>query len=148
VSFAWIFPEWAGKFRTIQVKYSDKEAPQSFLIPELITNLCDDLIEQIKSLPNHNDISYIHRVISMLAWFQHRFVVIHPFQDYNGRTARMLTLAITTNLDLPPIELSVDNPKTREKYLQAMKQADNSDYTQLETLLGQAMTESLSEAIK
>lgn len=26
VSFGWIFPTWAGKFRTIQVTFSDKEA--------------------------------------------------------------------------------------------------------------------------
>lgn len=26
VSYAWIFPKWAGKFRTINVTYSGKEA--------------------------------------------------------------------------------------------------------------------------
>jgi|SRR5579859_506577 len=49
VSFRWIFPDWAGKFRTIQVTYSGKEAPQYFRVPELIENLCKDLDTQLKS---------------------------------------------------------------------------------------------------
>lgn len=28
ISYAWIFPKWAGKFRTINVTYSGKEAMQ------------------------------------------------------------------------------------------------------------------------
>lgn len=41
VSFGWIFPKWAGKFRKIQVTYSAKEAPPYYQIPELIINLCN-----------------------------------------------------------------------------------------------------------
>src|ERR1035438_9338361 len=40
VSFGWIFPQWGGKFRKIQVTFSDKEAPQYFQVPELVKNLC------------------------------------------------------------------------------------------------------------
>ncbi|MGI8419730.1 MAG: hypothetical protein ACR2LN_03740 [Candidatus Levyibacteriota bacterium] len=50
-SFTWIFPTWAGKYRMIQVTFSDKEAPPYFQVSELIKNLCEDLEEQLKHLP-------------------------------------------------------------------------------------------------
>lgn len=51
VSNGWIFPDWAGKYRKIQVTFSDKEAPQYFQVPELVTNLCADLGIRLKHLP-------------------------------------------------------------------------------------------------
>lgn len=148
ISFGWIFPEWAGKFRTIQVKYSDKEAPPYFQLPELIHNLCEDLKARLKLLPAQDDANYISEVIRLIAWFQHRFVFIHPFQDYNGRTARMITIAILLILSLPPLELEVDSPDDRHRYLLSMQQADEGDYSLLEDLLSKALSESLDKVLK
>src|SRR3990167_7582294 len=52
ISFGWIFPKWAGRLRIVQVTISGKEAPVYFKIPELIVNLCSDLEERLKHLPN------------------------------------------------------------------------------------------------
>ena len=104
VSFGWIFPSWAGKFRTIQVTFSDKEATPYYQIPERITNLCKDLEVRLSELPIKTSDSFIISVVELLAWFQHTFVFIHPFQDYNGRMARMLTTLILLTLSLPPME--------------------------------------------
>ncbi|MBU0978728.1 MAG: Fic family protein [Patescibacteria group bacterium] len=143
IAFAWIFPDWAGKYRTIRVQYSDKEAPLPHLIPALTTNLCADLEERLK----HLDRSNIDDVIELLAWFQHRFVWIHPFQDYNGRLARMLTTFLLLQLGLPPIEIQADSKQDRENYLQAMYSADDGNYKKLESLIKQALDESLCNAI-
>lgn len=143
VSFGWIFPEWAGKYRKIQVTFSDKEAPPYFQVPELIKNLCEDLEERLKHLPAKEDESFILEAVKLLAWFQHRFVFIHPFQDYNGRTARMLTILIALKLDLPPLEIKVEKEADRKSYLTAMQKADGGDYSLLEQLIGQSLTETL-----
>lgn len=143
VSFGWIFPQWAGKYRNIQVTFSDKEAPQYFELPTLITNLCNDLEERVKHLPTKESESFILDVVKLLAWFQHRFVFIHPFQDYNGRVARMITLFILLKLDLPPIELKIEREKNRKQYLISMQEADEGDYSSLEQLIGQALSETL-----
>jgi Fic family protein len=143
VSFAWIFPKWAGKYRTIQVTFSDKEAPPYFQVSELIKNLCEDLAERLKHLPTTENEQYILEVVKLLAWFQHRFVFIHPFQDYNGRTARMLTILILLKLDLPPIELKADTGEDRKQYLTAMQQSDEGELSLLEQLIGQALSETL-----
>lgn len=143
VSFGWIFPDWAGKYRKIQVTFSDKEAPLYFEMPMLVTNMCNDLEERLKYLQSKEDEQFILEVVKLLAWFQHRFVFIHPFQDYNGRTARMLTIVILLKLGLPPLELKVDGEDDRKQYLTAMQNADEGDYSLLEQLIGQALSETL-----
>ncbi len=140
-SFGWIFPKWAGKYRTTQVEFSGKEAVLFILIPEMITNLCADLEERIKHLSS-GAINYIEQVVELLAWFQHEFVLIHPFQDYNGRLARMLTTLILLKISLPPIELKITG-NGRRNYLEAMYAADGGDFTKLEQIIGNALNESL-----
>lgn len=143
ISFGWIFPKWAGNFRTIQVTFSGNEALPFYRVPELVTNLCLDLSERLHHLPSVSDETYIVRVVELLAWFQHAFVFIHPFQDYNGRMARMLTTFLLLSLNLPPMELKADTGVDRKRYLAAMQRADNGDYSALENLVSRALSEVL-----
>lgn len=144
VSFKWIFPEWAGSYRTIQVTYSGKEAPFYAQISELVINLCADLKERIKNLPQNTQPDFIWEVVKLLAWFQHRFVVIHPFQDYNGRIARMMTILILLKLNLPVAEIKAQD-EDRAEYLAAMQQADEGDMLSLESLISETLIESLEK---
>ncbi len=143
VSFGWIFPKWAGKFRSIQVTISGKEVPSYFKIPELVVNLCKDLEERLKHLPNYQTDKYILEVVKLLAWFQHKFVFIHPFQDYNGRTARMLTILLLLILNLPPVEIKAEKGSDRKLYITAMQKGDKGDLTLLDNIIGQALYEGL-----
>ncbi len=148
VAYGWIFPNWAGKYRKIQVTFSGKEAPSYFQVPELIHTLCEDLAERLKHLPKSVDENYSIEIIKLLAWFQHRFVFIHPFQDYNGRTARMLTSLILLQLNLPTVEIKVAKSTDRKQYLQAMQEADQGNYSLLEVIISQSLTEALESITK
>ena len=84
-------------------------------------------------------------LISLLAWFQHRFVWIHPFRDYNGRVARLLTNLLLLNLGFPILTIKAETGKDRDRYVKAMKAGDNYDLSKLESLLAQALKTSLEE---
>ncbi|MEK7154852.1 MAG: Fic family protein [Patescibacteria group bacterium] len=144
VSFGWIFPDWAGKYRNVQVEFSGKVASPYHKIPEMILGMCQDLKERLKHL-NSADSNYLNDVLELLAWFQHRFVFIHPFLDYNGRVARMLTILIILKLNLPPVEIKAETGNDRKKYLEAMYAADDGDYQKLINLIGAALKEYLSK---
>lgn len=146
IGFGFIFPDWAGKFRTIEVTVGDYEPPHYSKISELVKNLCDDLAERLKHLPSpQNEEIFLSELITLLAWFQHRFVWIHPFRDYNGRVARLLTNLILLNLEFPILTIKAETGKDRDKYINAMKAADNYDLSKLESLLAQALKISLEE---
>jgi len=147
VSFGWIFPDWAGKYRKIQVTLSGKEAPLYFQVPELMAALCKDLSERLKHVPAAKNENFILEVVRLLAWFQHRFVFIHPFQDYNGRTARMLTQLLLLKFDLPAVEIQVETIGQRKQYIQALQTGDDGDLSKLEDILNQTLTEGLEQFI-
>lgn len=147
VGFGFIFPDWAGKFRIVDVTVGIYEPPHYSKIPELINNLCDDLKERLKYLPKpNNQEKFLIEVISLLAWFQSRFAWIHPFKDYNGRIARLLTNLLSLDLGLPAFEIRADGKKDRDLYIKAIKAADKQDFSLLENLLADALEESLQKS--
>jgi Fic family protein len=146
VGFGFIFPDWAGKFRIIDVMVGEYEPPHFSRIPELVTNLCDDLSERLKHLTtSESGEKFLAEIISLLGWFQHRFVWIHPFKDYNGRLARLLTNLLLLKLRLPIATIKAETAKDRDRYIQALKAADREDYSTLENLIAKAIQESLEK---
>ena len=146
IGFGFIFPDWAGKFRTTDVTVGEYEPPHYGRIPEFVENLCDDLSERLKHLPSlESEEEFLIEVISLLAWFQHRFVWIHPFKDYNGRVARLLTNLLALNLNLPLFEIKAETGEDRSRYVAAMKAADKQNYSKLEDLVARALKESLEK---
>ncbi|MBP7967131.1 Fic family protein [Candidatus Woesebacteria bacterium] len=138
----------AGQYRTIQVTYSSKEAPHYSRIAEMMKILCDDTEYSIEHLPEIAEDNFITRVIELLSNFQHRFVFIHPFVDYNGRTARMFTSYILMRLNLPIVEIQVENNTERQNYIKALQKADEHNYSYLETIIADALNESLQKVTK
>ena len=146
VGFGFIFPDWAGKFRTVDVTVGEYEPPHYSKITVLVNNLCDDLEERLKHIPlSENEEQFLAEVISLLAWFQHRFVWIHPFKDYNGRGARLLTNLLVLNFGLPALEIKAETAVDRQRYIKAMKAADQYEFSKLENLIIEALRESLEK---
>lgn len=141
--FKWIFPETGGCFRNIEVTVSNHTPPKFYLIPELMMNLCKDLDIRTKNLPSSSKSDFIEELIVLLSWAQHRFLWIHPFQDYNGRIARLLTNVILLNLNLPPIELKVETKIGRQRYIKALQKADKGNLKNMEELINEAIEESI-----
>jgi fido (protein-threonine AMPylation protein) len=57
----------------------------------------------------------------------HRFECIHPFQDGNGRTGRVLVTWMFRHYGLPPFDLPEGR---RSEYIEAMEAADAQFQTQ------------------
>lgn len=148
IGFSDILMEEAGKFRIIQVTYSGKEAPHFSKISEMTKILCEDTEFALSKLPKSTDNLFIERVVELLSHFQHRFVFIHPFVDYNGRSARMFTSYILMRLSLPIIEVDTEKSKDRKDYIKALQKADEGDYQDLENIISKALNESMINVIK
>ncbi len=148
IGFGWIFPAMGGKFRIIDVTVSKHIPPKFYLIPQLMTDFTKDLKTRLKYLPKIDNPNFISELNVLLAWAHHRFLWIHPFQDYNGRIGRLLNNIILLNQDLPPIELKVETTSGRKKYVEALQKADGGDYNNLGKLIRSAIEESIKEIQK
>jgi hypothetical protein len=77
------------------------------------------------------------------AWLHHRFSVIHPFTDGNGRVSRCLaTLVLLRDKWLP----LVVTRGVRTKYIDALRAADKGDLRPLVDLIGNLQRKAIREA--
>lgn len=145
IGFGWIFPDSGGKFRKIDVRVSKHIPSKFFLVPQLISDFTKDLEIRTKHLPKIEDSNFFEELIALLSWAHHRFLWVHPFQDYNGRIGRLLINIILLNLDLPPIELKVETKAGRKKYIEALQAADDGNCRKLEKIIRSALEEAIEE---
>ena len=67
------------------------------------------------------------------AWLHHRFTLIHPFVDGNGRVARSLASLVLLKHEWFPLVVTRSD---KGAYLSAIRQADQGDLKPLTTLMG------------
>lgn len=104
--------------------------------PELVEGLLEDLLSQwrdrfpqILTLPSQQKVGEITR-------FHHQFLKIHPFMDGNGRIARFLLAQQATELLNQRRRIVIED---RRPYFDALTEADNGNYSNLEALVTQAI---------
>lgn len=81
-------------------------------------------MENLVSIYNDAQEKNIHPLICA-TWFHHAFTTIHPFQDGNGRVARLLASLILIKHGLFP--LTVLREEAKVKYINALEKADAGD---------------------
>jgi len=78
------------------------------------------------------------------AWLHHAFTQIHPFQDGNGRVARALASLVFIKRNFFPLVVDRDD---RERYIDALEEADRGDLSHLVRLFAQIQKRALTKAI-
>lgn len=82
-----------------------------------------DEIDRLVELYNEYIVGDIHP-LALAAWLHHRFIIVHPFADGNGRVARALSLLVLLQKEYAPIVVRRDN---REEYIEALDLANEGD---------------------
>lgn len=78
--------------------------------------------------------------IDCLIYAHYEFIRIHPFNNGNGRTGRILMNIVAMKLGYQPLELYYREGESRRVYIDAMKAADNGNYDKLTTLISEELT--------
>lgn len=95
--------------------------------PEHVQSEMDKLLEHYEEIRNQSVPTHVEA-----AWLHHRFVQIHPFQDGNGRVARMLMAYCYTRRGEP---CPVIRTAEREAYIGRLETADQGNLRPFAELL-------------
>lgn len=88
-----------------------------FATPEETPSKMSDLINWLRAEYEKKD----KQAILIAAEFHYRFICVHPFDDGNGRTARILMNFILMQYGYPPVVIKTED---KENYFAALRQAD------------------------
>jgi hypothetical protein len=83
--------------------------------------------------------------IIFAAEFHYRFILIHPFDDGNGRMARLLMNFILMQYGLPPVVVRTDD---KENYFNVLQQADAGIHTPFIEYMAKGLLRSLEVMVK
>lgn len=131
--------DWAGQFRRTSPLVGQIEVPAPHRISELLKQLFDDLNYKIDNL----DQSDLDNIIDLIAWFEYKFIWIHPFVNTNGRMGRLISNFILVKLGYPPIKFA-NRSDDRHKYISAMRKADNKDFLELQNFIAQELDQAIN----
>lgn len=83
--------------------------------------------------------------VQLAAEFHYRFVCIHPFDDGNGRVARLVMNYILLKNGYPPVIIKADD---KESYLTALQKADTGDLISMVEYIEEQAVWSLELSLK
>lgn len=108
----------AGQYKTrpnsVITRYGDRF---EYASPEETPGLMTDLIDWYNAAEQEGKLS----PVELAALFHYRYIRIHPFEDGNGRMARLMVNYILTRHDYPMI---VVRSRKKNEYLEALHRTD------------------------
>lgn len=75
-----------------------------------------------------------------MIYAHYEFIRIHPFNNGNGRTGRILMNLVALKFGYQPLELYHREGNSRKIYIEAMQEADKANYTPLMSLISKELT--------
>jgi cell filamentation protein len=133
VAFGYLYG-WAGTWRDKKVQVGAFLPSDPVQIPNLMYQFADELKYKIvNSLDKEAH-------VTTLAYCHHRMVYIHPFNNTNGRTARLLTNLVAYKFGYADINLYHRTGEKRKIYIEAIRMADEHNYTLLQNLIRSELT--------
>ena len=128
IAFGHIY-DWAGKWRTTDFKVGQHIPPPYQQVPTLMYQFLDELNFRLGRVQDKESL------VSVIAYAHHEMVKIHPFVNGNGRTSRLFSDIISVLNGYDQIILYHREGQARRTYLEAIRAADQYDYSKLEELI-------------
>ncbi|HEX5165342.1 MAG TPA: Fic family protein [Thermomicrobiales bacterium] len=139
--------DFAGQERTaiheVEIGGASITPAPAYLIKSGLVDLCEDVAKRAGADLSFDD------AVRLSAELLHRLLVIHPFQDGNGRTARAFHLMALYDLGLltPPLHIFDYVAYRRSEYLECLHEADEGDYEPLCEYIRRGLYDTIEQLI-
>lgn len=121
--------DWAGKWRTTDIVVGQLEPPRPHQVIQLMYQYVDNLNFKISIAKTREE----H--IDCLLYAHYEFIRIHPFNNGNGRTGRIVMNLVAMKFGYKPLVLYHREGESSKVYIEAMKAADKGDLEPLRKLI-------------
>ena len=122
-----LVPDWAGRWRVVEVTVGRLKPPPPHQIAQEMRSYAADLNARWPDA----SASLSDLTLEFLAFAEGRFLTVHPFRDFNGRTIRIFLLELLRRLDLPRVVLAAEGEAARATYFTSLEAADQRDWRPL-----------------
>lgn len=125
--------QMAGQYRKMDVFITgaDHTPPKAIDVPHKMAELMNWAKKNINKM----------NVVEFSSIFHHKFVHIHPFEDGNGRTGRLLMNVFLMQYGFP---IAIIQKNDRQKYYRALAMADFENYKGLVNFVAQTVLRSIN----
>jgi fido (protein-threonine AMPylation protein) len=134
-----------GKVKLLKGEY--KKLPNNPQRDGIIYNYCppEQTASEMDNLIDiFNNKLYDTHILIKAAFLHHSFVQIHPFQDGNGRLARLLASFVLIKYGLFPLTIDRDQ---RTDYIKALEKADELKFQELVDIFSNDQIESIQQSL-
>ncbi len=118
-----LLPNMAGRWRTCDVRVGDHVPPTYWRVRVLMREFAADVEARICAPQEVGQ----KRALQDLAFAEGRFLHIHPFEDFNGRVARLFLFELLLRMNLPVVETATCSPEEKSGYLKALRAYDRNE---------------------
>lgn len=137
-----IYPS-AGNFRTVTMSKDGFPFASSQQIPYLMRKFETDYLSKYTPC-NYQDIDELAYALGIV---QVEFILIHPFREGNGRTARLLSNLMALQADKPLLDFSSIDQTVDEasfkKYIEAIHAGLIGNYKPIQDIFAKIISESI-----
>lgn len=129
---------WAGEYRSVNIAKGGFHFAAAREVPRLMSEF------ERNQLARHTPGRFVTEpdIARALAVVHAELVLIHPFRDGNGRSARLLAVLMGFQAGLPPLDFSGWTGKGGKNYLAAIHAAMAQDYGPMAGLFSEVIRRS------
>lgn len=137
----WLGPvyEWAGKYRKVNLSKGDLTFAVADHIPRLMDEFERNILRKYTPCRSKN----LGKIVHALAVVHTELILIHPFREGNGKTARMLATLMGLQSELPPLDFGTMGGKLRKGYFAAVQAGMGGDYVPMEKIFSAVIRRTL-----
>ncbi len=131
-----IYP-WAGTYRTVNLSKGGFPFATAFAIPKAMEKFEQGILS--KNTPCN--IAEIEELSGRIALVHVEFLLIHPYREGNGRTARLLATLSAYQAGMPGIDFSFIRGRGKEfdRYVRAIQLGIKQEYGLMQEIIERAL---------
>ena len=132
--------EWAGRYRKTNITKDDFTFAMAAQIHKLMEQFEQSQLTQYTPCEFKNR----EEVVKALAEVHTELLLIHPFREGNGRVARLLSLLMALQAELPILDFSLISEHKKQEYIEAVHAGMDRNYQPMEALFSEIIEKSIS----